>query len=49
MFLLDLLLRYHEEVPLRTRMRDFAVLVVVLAVFVALVVATGYWIGALPG
>lgn len=49
MFLLDLLLRYHEEVPLRTRMRDFAVLVVVLAIFVALVVATGYWTGALPG
>lgn len=49
MFLLDLLLRYHEEVPLRTRMRDFAVLVVVLTVFVALVVATGYWTGALPG
>ena len=49
MSLLDLLLRYHEEVPLRTRMRDFAVLVVVLAIFMALVVATGYWTGALPG
>jgi len=49
MFLLDLLLRYHEEVPLRTRMRDVAVLIVVLTVVVVLVVATGYWMGALPG
>jgi len=46
--LLDLLLRYQTEVPLRTRLRDFAVIVVVLAALVVLVVATGYWMGALP-
>jgi len=46
--LLDLLLRYQEEVPLRTRLRDFALTVAVLAVLVVLVAATGYWMGALP-
>ncbi len=46
--LLDLLLRYQEEVPLRARLRDFALLVAVLAVLVVLVAATGYWMGALP-
>ena len=48
MHLFELLLSY-QQLPLRARMRDFAVLVVVLAVFVASVVATGYWTGALPG
>ena len=48
MFLLDLLLRYQEEVPLRTRLRDFALMVTVLVVLVVLVAATGYWMGALP-
>jgi len=48
MSLLDLLLQYQEEVPLRERMRDFAVLVVVLTAFVVSVIATGHWMGALP-
>jgi hypothetical protein len=48
MSLLDLLLQYQEEVPLRERRRDFAMMVVVLAAFVVLVVATGYWMGVLP-
>jgi len=44
--LLDLLLRYQEEVPLCTRLRNFALLVIVLGLFVVGVVATGYWMGA---
>ena len=48
MSLLDLLLRYQEKVPLRERIRDFAVMVAALAVLVILVAATGYWMGALP-
>jgi len=48
MHLFELLLSY-QQLPLRTRIRDFAVTVVVLTVFVVLVVATGYWTGALSG
>lgn len=49
MYLLDLLERYQEEVPVRTRIRDFALTVAALVLFVAWVVAWGFWMGVFPG
>jgi len=46
--LLDLLLRYQEEVPLRTRLWHFGKLVGLLLALATWMVATGYWTGALP-
>lgn len=49
MYLPDLLERYREETPLRTRIRDFALTVAALVLFVVWVVAWSFWMGVFPG
>ncbi len=47
MHLYDWLLDY-QRLPLRTRLRDFVRLVLLLVLLVGWVVVSGYWTGALP-
>ena len=43
MSLLNLLERYHEEVPLRTRIRELALMIAMLAALVAVAVGLVFW------
>lgn len=45
MSLLNLLERYHEEVPLRTRIRELALMIAMLAALVAVAVGLVFWMG----
>ncbi|MDX9956345.1 MAG: hypothetical protein RBT75_19770 [Anaerolineae bacterium] len=45
MFLLNLVERYHEEVPLRTRIRELALMIAMLAALLAVAVLLVFWMG----
>jgi hypothetical protein len=45
MYLLNLLERYHEEVPLRTRIRELALMIAMLAALLAVAVLLVSWMG----
>lgn len=45
MSLLNLLERYHEEVPLRTRIQELALMIAMLVALEAIAVGLVFWMG----